>query len=33
MFMLNAKPIENLNRTIEELGIKSNDIISIMIIN
>jgi hypothetical protein len=33
MFMLNAKPIENLNRTIEEIGIKSNDIISIMIVN
>ena len=33
VFMLNAKPIENLNRTIEEIGIKSNDIISIMVIN
>lgn len=33
MFMLNAKPIENLNRTIEEIGIKSNDIISIITIN
>ena len=30
MFMLNAKPIENINKTIEEIGIKSNSIITII---
>ena len=30
MFLLNAKPIENINKTIGEIGIKSNSIVSIM---
>lgn len=30
MFMLNAKPIENIKKTVEEIGIRSNSIISII---
>ena len=30
MFLWNAKPIENINKTIKEIGIQSNSIVSIM---